>query len=54
MPAPDLPPAPRPARVLIAVHSAERAGAQLVALGQARALCREAELPPPVDIVAAP
>ena len=45
MPAPDLPPAPhRRARVLMAVHSAERAGAQLVALGQARALRREYDL----------
>ena len=45
MPAPDLPPAPhRRARVLMAVHSAERGGAQLVALGQARALRREYDL----------
>jgi glycosyltransferase involved in cell wall biosynthesis/peptidoglycan/xylan/chitin deacetylase (PgdA/CDA1 family) len=43
--APDLPPASRRrARVLMAVHSAERAGAQLVALGQARALRREYDL----------
>ena len=45
MPAPDLPPAPRRrTRVLMAVHSAERGGAQLVALGQARALRREYDL----------
>ena len=45
MPAPDLPPAPRRrTRVLMAVHSAERGGAQLVALGQARALRRDYDL----------
>ena len=39
------PPAPhRRTRVLMAVHSAERGGAQLVALGQARALRREYDL----------
>src|SRR3954454_14977555 len=45
MSAPDLPPAPRRRRrVLMAVHSAGRGGAQLVALGQARALRREYDL----------
>ena len=45
MPAPAFAPAPRPrTRVLMAVHSAERGGAQLVALGQARALRRECDL----------
>ena len=34
----------RPTRVLIAVHSSQRGGAQLVALGQARALRREYDL----------
>ena len=45
MQAPALTPAPRPrTRVLMAVHSAERGGAQLVALGQARALRHECDL----------
>ena len=45
MPAPAFPPAPRTrTRVLMAVHSAERGGAQLVALGQARALRHECDL----------
>jgi glycosyltransferase involved in cell wall biosynthesis/peptidoglycan/xylan/chitin deacetylase (PgdA/CDA1 family) len=45
MPAPALPPAPRRRmRVLMAVHSAERGGAQVVALGQARALRVEHDL----------
>src|SRR5688572_22870482 len=45
MPAPDVRPAPRlRKRVLMAVHSAERRGAQLVAPGQARALCCEYDL----------
>ena len=45
MSAPDLPPAPhRRTRVLVAVHSAERGGAQLVALGQVRALRRHHDL----------
>ena len=45
MPGPAFPPAPRPrTRVLMAVHSAERGGAQLVALAQARALRRECDL----------
>jgi glycosyltransferase involved in cell wall biosynthesis/peptidoglycan/xylan/chitin deacetylase (PgdA/CDA1 family) len=45
MPAPALPVARRsPTRVLMAVHSAERGGAQLVALGQARALRGEYDL----------
>ena len=45
MPALTLPPAPRRrTRVLMAVHSAERGGAQLVALGQARALRGECDL----------
>ena len=44
MPAPAFAPAPRPAtRVLMAVHSAARGGAQLVALGQARALRHECD-----------
>src|SRR4051794_35795652 len=45
MPAPEHSPAlRRRTRVLMAVHGAERGGAQLVALGQARALRREHEL----------
>ena len=45
MPAPAFPQAPRPqTRVLMAVHSAKRGGAQLVALGQARALRHECDL----------
>src|SRR4029453_6867147 len=45
MPAPVSPAAPHPrTRVLMAVHSAERGGAQLVALGQVRALRHECDL----------
>lgn len=45
MPARALPAAPRrPTRVLMAVHSAQRGGAQLVALRQARALRSEYDL----------
>jgi glycosyltransferase involved in cell wall biosynthesis/peptidoglycan/xylan/chitin deacetylase (PgdA/CDA1 family) len=45
MPAPEPPQAQRRrTRVLMAVHGAERGGAQLVALGQARALSRECDL----------